>query len=423
MWCTMHRRDLLKAGALGAGSLTLAGCLDSVPGVNGDGEGSEELSAASLRRRIEPTGESVATDLYMNTGVQEISPSINVPVWGFSEDETGPFRMPGPTIRATVGDEVIVNFHNLMDMPHTIHWHGVHLDWKMDGVPYISQEPVPGGESFEYRFPAAPPGTHWYHCHVDPVHHIDMGMYGPIVFEDPEDPWRVGGPNGVTDDVVLVLDEVDKNHAHSTSAYLNAQDPQSAGPESGNPSDTAEKGETLAQDTLNRPPNPTAENSAASTNPAQKDRDWYPTTYPAYEPTLNTYMLNGKAFPNTQPIRLTEGEAKRFRFVNAGTMRHSMHIHGHAFLVTHEDGQRLTAPYWKDTLDIGPGQRYDVIVFGDNPGVWAMHEHSGHASNHNIYPGGIFTVLAYDGFDLPFDAQKSGDYVRWYDEVPGVQAP
>lgn len=413
----MDRRELLRTGALGlgAGTLTLAGCLDSVPGVNGeDGENASKLGAASLRRDIEPTGDTKAFDLYLNTSVQEIAPSIQVPVWGFSDKNSGPFQMPGPTIRATAGDELIVNFHNLMDMEHTIHWHGLHVPWDMDGVPYISQEPIPGQQSFEYRFPADPPGTHWYHCHVDAVHHIDMGMYGTIVIEDPEDPWRVGGPNGVTDDVILVLDEVDKNHAHNTSSYANAQDPMNAGPESGNPMDTADKYQTLVEDTADRPPNPNQDNAAAGTNPAQPERDWWPVTYPPYRPTWNTYMLNGKSFPYTQPITLTEGEAKRFRLVHAGDKRHSMHIHGHSFLVTHEDGRRLQSPYWKDTLEIAPGQRYDVIVFGDNPGVWAMHEHSGHANNNDIFPGGIFTVLAYDEYAL--DAETSAEYVRWYEE-------
>jgi FtsP/CotA-like multicopper oxidase with cupredoxin domain len=416
----MDRRDLLKLGAIGAGTAALSGCIDSLPS-DGEQAASQSLaSAAAARQSVESTGETKAFDLYLSTDTQQVAPSIEVPVWGFSQSEQGPFEMPGPTLRATAGDELRIRFNNLMEMKHTIHWHGVHLPWDQDGVPYMSQEPVPGGESFEYVFEAKPPGTHWYHCHIDAPHHIDMGMHGTLVFEDPEDPWRVGGPEGVTSDKVIVLDELDKNHAHNASAYANTQDPSNAGPESGNPADTVEKYKTLVNDIANRPPNPTSDGGAGKTNPAQQERDWYPDTYPAYEPNLNTYLLNGKSFPMTEPIRLKKGEAKRLRFVHAGMLRHSIHVHGHSFLVTHEDGVRLDTPYWKDTLDIAPGQRYDVILFGDNPGVWAMHEHSGHTSNHNIYPGGIFTAVAYEGFeDQLVDAlkpQESGEYIRWYND-------
>jgi len=417
----MDRRDLLKLGALGAGTAALSGCLENIPGVNGkDGEAASALAAASVDKpEVESTGETTSYDLFLQPDTQKVAPSIEIPVWGFSDSANGPFTMPGPTLRAQAGDKLRITFNNLQDMPHTIHWHGVHLPWDQDGVPFISQEPIAGGESFTYEFEAKPAGTHWYHCHVDALHHIDMGMYGTLVFEDPDDPWRVGGPNGVTDDKVIVLDEVDKNHVHSAGAYADTQNPQNAGPESGNPMHTAEQGETVARDVANRPPNPTTEDSSQATNPAQEERDWYPATYPAYEPELNTYMLNGYCFPYTEPIRLTEGEAKRLRFVNAGTKRHSMHIHGHTFLVTHEDGHRVPDPYWKDTLDIAPGQRYDAILFADNPGIWVMHDHSGHASNNNIYPGGIFTAVAYEGFEdqLPNQPQNSGDFVRWYDDL------
>jgi FtsP/CotA-like multicopper oxidase with cupredoxin domain len=414
----MDRRNLLKLGALGAGATALSGCLESVPGMNGDGD---DLSSASTGRRdVEPTGETTGYSLFLEPSTQQVAPSIEVPVWGFSESETGPFRMPGPTLRATVGDEVRITFQNLQDMQHTIHWHGVHLPWDQDGVPFISQEPVAGGDSFTYEFLAQPPGTHWYHCHVDAVHHIDMGMYGTLVFEDPEDPWRVGGPNGVTDDQVIVLDELDKNHVHNASAYADTTDPSTAGPESGNPAHTVDQAETIARDTGNRPPNPTQEDSATATNPAQNERDWYPETYPAYEPEYNTYLMNGYSFPYTEPIRLREGENKRLRFVNAGSQHHSMHIHGHSFLITHKDGQRVPEPYWKDTFSIAPGERVDAIVFGDNPGVWVMHEHGGHANTNKIYPGGMFTTVAYESFEEEIFNQppeESGAYLRWYDNV------
>jgi hypothetical protein len=87
------------------------------------------------------------------------------------------------------------------------------------------------------------------------------------------------------------------------------------------------------------------------------------------------------------------------RFINVGEEMHSMHIHGHAFLVTHRDGFALASPFWVDTLGIMPGERYDVILKADNPGFWVFHDHVGlNVMNDDQSPGGMFTMIGYQGF-------------------------
>lgn len=87
------------------------------------------------------------------------------------------------------------------------------------------------------------------------------------------------------------------------------------------------------------------------------------------------FTLNGKSFPATSPIVLKRGEKVRIRWINEGVLIHPMHLHGLAMKVVARDGRPLPQPYYVDTLTISPGERWDTIVSGENPGVWALHCH------------------------------------------------
>ncbi|XP_070544866.1 uncharacterized protein [Ptychodera flava] len=98
-------------------------------------------------------------------------------------------QIPGPSIRVKYGSIVRVTMHNaMMSEATTIHWHGIYqmrTPW-MDGVPYISQCPVPPGGKFVYAFAAMPPGTFWYHSHTGVQ--FSEGMAGPIVIYEEDEP-------------------------------------------------------------------------------------------------------------------------------------------------------------------------------------------------------------------------------------------
>jgi manganese oxidase len=87
------------------------------------------------------------------------------------------------------------------------------------------------------------------------------------------------------------------------------------------------------------------------------------------------FGMNGKGFPATFPIVAKVGEKTLVRFMNEGLIIHPMHLHGHRMLVVGKDGNYLPAPYEADTLNIAPGERYDVIVTSLYPGAWAFHCH------------------------------------------------
>jgi manganese oxidase len=108
---------------------------------------------------------------------------------------------------------------------------------------------------------------------------------------------------------------------------------------------------------------------------------------------MHGYTLNGKSFPATEPVKAKKGQKLRLRFMNEGMMIHPMHLHGMHMTVITKDGWAQPAPWKCDTLNIAPGERWDVVVNCNNPGVWAFHCHIlPHAeSDHGMF--GMVTAL------------------------------
>ncbi|MGB8036142.1 MAG: multicopper oxidase domain-containing protein, partial [Nitrososphaeraceae archaeon] len=101
----------------------------------------------------------------------EIAPGVRVDAWTYNG------TIPGPTLRATEGDRVVIHFINKTPMPHTVHLHGDHPSAE-DGVFEI----VPPNGTYTYDFIATPAGALMYHCHVSPVmQHVRMGLYGAFI--------------------------------------------------------------------------------------------------------------------------------------------------------------------------------------------------------------------------------------------------
>jgi FtsP/CotA-like multicopper oxidase with cupredoxin domain len=105
------------------------------------------------------------------------------------------------------------------------------------------------------------------------------------------------------------------------------------------------------------------------------------------------YTLNGKGFPATAPLAAKVGDRIRIRYMNEGMMIHPMHLHGMHMTVIDKDGWAQPQPWKCDTLNIAPGERWDVIVTCDKPGTWAFHCHIlPHAeSEHGMF--GMVTAL------------------------------
>ena len=119
-------------------------------------------------------------------------------------------QVPGPILRVRLGEEVVVRLQNDLPQPTTIHWHGVRVPNAMDGVPGVTQDAIPPGGSFTYRFVPKDAGTFWFHPHVRGAEQVERGLYGVLVVDDAEslpydrdevwvlDDWRLG-PDGQLD--------------------------------------------------------------------------------------------------------------------------------------------------------------------------------------------------------------------------------
>ena len=209
--------------------------------------------------------------------------------------------IPGPLIKAKVGNRLIVHFRNELDQPTTVHWHGVRVPIEMDGVPEISQPEVKKGESFTYDFILRDAGLYWYHPHVMSAAQVGFGLYGALLVEDPED------GVGVDDQLTLVLSDI----GFDAKGKL---DPADSG------------------------------GSAGMVFGREGD-----------------YVLaNGRRHP---VLQARPGAPQRWRIVNAAKSRFFyLDLDGQPFTVIGTDGGMQEKSVTTDILLVTPGERVDVIV-------------------------------------------------------------
>ena len=111
---------------------------------------------------------------------------------------------PGPLIKASRGSTVIVNFTNNIEMPTTVHWHGLRLDNRFDGIPHVTQAPVEIGETYTYEIRFPDTGLYWYHPHMREDIQQDLGLYGNMLIDPLEETYY----NSVNKEEVLILDDL-----------------------------------------------------------------------------------------------------------------------------------------------------------------------------------------------------------------------
>lgn len=99
-------------------------------------------------------------------------------VWAYNE------QVPGPTLRANVGDRLRVRLVNRLSQATSIHWHGLRLDNRMDGVPGVTQPPIDPGDSFTYEFVLKDAGTFWFHPHIRGSEQVERGLHAALVVAD-----------------------------------------------------------------------------------------------------------------------------------------------------------------------------------------------------------------------------------------------
>jgi FtsP/CotA-like multicopper oxidase with cupredoxin domain len=245
-------------------------------------------------------------------------------------------QIPGPRLQLTEGDHVRINFRNALPESTTVHWHGLIVPNEMDGPANVTQKPVPPGGTYTYEFDVGQSGTYFYHSHDHPDRQQGLGLYGAILIAPKDSSAEV---------------KADLDYTIQLQEWLK--------------------------------------------------REWR--TFPAMimEGALpNYFTINGKAYPSTDTVDMKVGQTIKLRFIGTNNnFVHPMHVHGGPFEVVAVDGVTLnqSARYQADTVNVGPGQRYDVVWTARRPGKWLVHCHiPHHTANNNVERdggGGLMLVL------------------------------
>jgi len=339
----MNRRDFLKAlGTFGVLTLvgSLTGCKDRLTPFDPiNSPGTANMHSVLTGNEIQLTAQPVRW---------ELAPGKIVEAWAYNG------YVPGPEIRVTEGEHIRIVLVNELPEPTTIHWHGLSVPTNMDGVPGISQRPVQPGETFVYEFVAKPAGTRWYHTHMNEHKQLELGLYAPLIIEPAS-----GEP--YDREYTLVLDDWNTSMTSSEAPR--------------HPGMGGMMGQMMSGQMGNMM--------------GGQAHDY------------DTFTINGKAWPATQPLMVRKSERVKLRLINASaTETHTIHLEGHSIRVTHTDGNALVIPEEADAVQLAPAERVDVEFLANNPGIWELSCVDGdHAER------GMKTLVQYEGFT----GQPAGD--------------
>ena len=324
---SLQRRTLLGLGAAGVAAGVAAGATGLVLSrTGGTSPISPDSRLVSATERARPeTGRVVSRTLRAAPAEIDLG-GRTVSTWAFDG------RLPGSEIRASLGDRLRVSLQNDLPATTTVHWHGLALRNDMDGVPGLTQPSVAAGARFDYDFLLSHPGTYWFHPHVGMQ--LDTGLYAPLIIEDPEEPGRYD------EEVVLVLDDWTDGWGESPDAIFARM--QTEGMRMGGMGMNGMNG--MGGMDMMRP---------SEANPLGPDTG--DVSYPAH-------LINGRLPLDPYVVRAKPGQRLRLRIINAGSdTAYRFAVGGHRLNVTHTDGFPVE-PVEVDTLILGMGERYDVVV-------------------------------------------------------------
>lgn len=300
--------------------------------------------------------------------------------------------LPGPTIRAREGDTVVVRVRNGLAEGTTIHWHGMTQrgTWQMDGVANLSQEPIPPGQTFEYRFTAEPAGTHLWHSHAGVQY--GEGMFGMLIVDAVDDPYR--GAYDV-EQIVCINDWFHQPGTEILSSLVKGMSMNMGGSATG----------AVAP-------------ALTYTGPDLGDVPF------------QSALINGKGrFRGSngalEVYAVQPKQRVRFRMANIGsTYEMRVRLDGHRMTVIAVDGMP-TLPVTVDSVTLDVGERCDVIVEMSQPvGNYWLHATT-------LYPGGrdgVRAIVRYAGAPSvePADVPASGGAELDYNALRargGIEVP
>nr|XP_019011722.1 uncharacterized protein I206_03827 [Kwoniella pini CBS 10737]OCF50503.1 hypothetical protein I206_03827 [Kwoniella pini CBS 10737] len=234
-------------------------------------------------------------------------------------------EFPGPLIECNTGDTIRVHVKNSLDIPQTIHWHGISQNGSnvMDGVPGITQCPIPPGQNFTYEFPIVQQyGTYWYHSHF--ANTMADGIAGPFIVHSPDDPVQRG--RDYDNERVLLIQDWMHDQSTDIVAALKSADGYRGSP-------GAPKGDSILINDGHASPDDPNWPEGVECNP-----------------------------PPRAEVPVIAGQRTRFRIINTGA--HSMlrvSMDQHEFEVAEVDTDPVYGPTIHE-IPVAPAQRYSIIV-------------------------------------------------------------
>ncbi|MDR6563729.1 MULTISPECIES: multicopper oxidase domain-containing protein [unclassified Arcicella] len=270
-------------------------------------------------------GKKVEYDLYVNdtivnyTGKNRKAIAINGSI-------------PAPTLEFTEGDTAIIHVHNRMHMETSIHWHGLLLPNKEDGVPYLTTSPVEAGETYTFTFPIIQSGTYWYHSHT--MLQEQNGLYGSIVIHSAK-------PEPKLKEYVMLLSDWTDEKPEQALRYLKR----------GGEWYAIKKGALQSY----------GEAIAAGYFKDKVKQEWQRMTpMDVSDVYYNKFLMNGKEkseFKDAKP-----GEIIRLRIINGSASTYFNLQYGNSYMrIIAADGVNVS-PVSVNKLEIAIAETYDVLI-------------------------------------------------------------
>ena len=334
----MTRRGFLVASVLGGSALVA--CSRSTPASAPGGTVASDAIAATEAARPH-TGKTVTARLAPGTAELDL---------GGTKARTLAYnnQLPGPLIRADVGDEIAVTVDNGLDHASSVHWHGIALRNDMDGASPATPN-IESGSSFTYRFSSPYPGTYWAHPHTGLD--TDYGLYVPVIIDDPAEAGRYDA------EWIVMLDDWTSGVRTSPEEIFKGLRSRGMGGGSmpgmpGMPG-MGGTGQMPGMGGMGSMPGMPGVGGAGASDLLGADGG--DVSYPYY-------LINGRIPAAATTFTAKPGQRIRIRIINAAAdTAFRVALAGHRMTVTHTDGFPVV-PTDVDAVLLGMGERYDVVV-------------------------------------------------------------
>ena len=298
-------------------------------------------------------------------------------------------HFPGPLLRFKEGRKVVVDIHNLTEVPEQLHWHGQFVPPDVDGASEEGTPYIPARGSRRISFVPRPSGFRFYHTHNRAGADLAAGQYsgqvGPVYIEPAND------PGNYDREVFLVLKEFEPAFSRGGDMPMNFLSPATRVPA------LEEAGESAMKASL------------AKSMPQ------------GYEVGYRSFTINGRMLGHGEPVRVKRGERVLFHLLNgSATEIRSLALPGHVFTIIALDGNAVPRRQHVPVLWLGTAERISAMVEMTHPGVWIMGDVADDDRHHGM---GIVVEYAGEKGEPQWIAPAPSLWNYTHFGKPGTSAP